>query len=81
MQGNLKGLKTAVNLLALSTCRKMFLFPFKLKEDLILFSYFLKSSFKYRDPLSSSWDTNETSYIITAMAIAYRCNDVRQVAC
>lgn len=90
MQGNLSGLKPTMNLLSLSTFRKTFLFPFKLKKDLVLLSNFLKISFKhlfshntrdFQTPLLSSWDTNETSCVITDVAIAYSCNDVRQIAC
>lgn len=46
MQGNLKGLKPTMNLLALITCRKTFLIPFEVKKDLVLLSNFHKTSFK-----------------------------------
>lgn len=46
MQGNVNGLKPIVNLLALSICKKTFLFLFKLRKDLVLLCHFHKTSFK-----------------------------------
>lgn len=61
MQANLNGLKPTINLLALSTYRKTLLFPFELKKDLLLFSDFLKTSFKCT-PLSCNRRDFQTLY-------------------